>query len=59
MCILATPDFATLIPNSGVANIHMHMAQAMVVTNAIFLEASETDGEKMMYGRWDITLTPQ
>ena len=27
--------------------------------NAIFLEASETDGEKMMYGRWDITLTPQ
>lgn len=27
--------------------------------NAIFLEASETDGEKMMYGRWDVTLTPQ
>jgi len=27
--------------------------------NAIFLEASDTNGEKMMYGRWDISLTPQ
>jgi len=26
--------------------------------NAIFLEESNADGEKMMYGRWDITLTP-
>jgi len=27
--------------------------------NAIFLEESNTNGEKMMYGRWDIILTPQ
>lgn len=27
--------------------------------NAIFLEESITDGEKMMYGRWDIVLTPE
>ena len=27
--------------------------------NAIFLEEGSIDGEKMMYGRWDITLTPQ
>lgn len=27
--------------------------------NAIFLESGETNGQKMMYGRWDITLTPQ
>jgi len=27
--------------------------------NAIFLEEGSADGEKMMYGRWDITLTPQ
>jgi len=27
--------------------------------NAIFLEASETNGEKMMFGKWDIALTPQ
>jgi len=27
--------------------------------NAIFLEESVVNGEKMMYGRWDITLTPQ
>ena len=27
--------------------------------NAIFLEESNTNGEKMMYGRWDITLTPE
>ena len=26
--------------------------------NAIFLEAGDVNGEKMMYGRWDITLTP-
>lgn len=26
--------------------------------NAIFLEESNADGEKMMYGRWDIALTP-
>lgn len=26
--------------------------------NAIFLEEGNADGEKMMYGRWDITLTP-
>ena len=27
--------------------------------NAIFLEESNTDEGKMMYGRWDITLTPE
>lgn len=27
--------------------------------NAIFLEEGNIDGEKMMYGRWDISLTPQ
>lgn len=27
--------------------------------NAIFLEESNANGEKMMYGRWDITLTPE
>jgi len=27
--------------------------------NAIFLEAGNADGEKMMYGRWDITLDSQ
>ncbi len=27
--------------------------------NAIFLEAGEADGEKMMYGRWDIALATQ
>ena len=27
--------------------------------NAIFLEESTTNGEKMMYGRWDITLVPK
>lgn len=27
--------------------------------NAIFLEESNTSGEKMMYGRWDVTLTPE
>ena len=27
--------------------------------NAIFLEESIVNGDKMMYGRWDITLTPQ
>ena len=26
--------------------------------NAIFLEESNTDEGKMMYGRWDVTLTP-
>ena len=26
--------------------------------NAIFLEEGTTDGVKMMYGRWDVTLTP-
>lgn len=26
--------------------------------NAIFLEEGTIDGEKMMYGRWDITLNP-
>ena len=27
--------------------------------NSIFLEEGNIDGEKMMYGRWDITLVPQ
>lgn len=27
--------------------------------NAIFLEEGNIDGEKMMYGRWDVSLTPQ
>ncbi|MBX2839602.1 MAG: carboxypeptidase regulatory-like domain-containing protein [Gammaproteobacteria bacterium] len=27
--------------------------------NAIFLEEGTTEGEKMMYGRWDVTLTPE
>jgi len=27
--------------------------------NAIFLEAGNADGEEMMYGRWDIALTPE
>jgi len=27
--------------------------------NAIFLEASENNGETMMFGQWNITLTPQ
>lgn len=27
--------------------------------NAIFLEEGNSDGEKMMYGRWDVVLTPQ
>ena len=27
--------------------------------NTIFLEEGNLDGEKMMYGRWDITLTPK
>jgi len=27
--------------------------------NAIFLEEGNADGEKMMYGRWDITLKPR
>ncbi len=27
--------------------------------NAIFLEEGNADGEKMMYGRWDVTLTPK
>jgi protocatechuate 3,4-dioxygenase beta subunit len=27
--------------------------------NAIFLEEGNSDGEKIMYGRWDITLTPE
>ncbi len=27
--------------------------------NAIFLEESNSDGETMMYGRWDVALTPE
>ena len=27
--------------------------------NAIFLEEGNANGEKLMYGRWDITLTPK
>lgn len=27
--------------------------------NAIFLEEGNVDGQKMMYGRWDVALTPE